>query len=138
MRRFLVSSILISSVLCLAPSFIAAAQDRSPRYNDQYGASSARDFRNGQSQFAGVRSDLDRAENSMPEYAGSRYQLDRVRGELSELQRQWDENAYEPSQVDHVIRALERALSSTGLLPRDKDLLSDDLNGLRAFRNSHE
>ncbi|HTC33542.1 MAG TPA: hypothetical protein VK724_09225 [Bryobacteraceae bacterium] len=138
MRRFLVSSILISSVLCLAASFIAAAQDRSPRYNYQYGASSARDFRTSQSQFASVRSDLDRAENNMPEYAGSRSQLDRVRGELSELQRQWDENVYEPSQADHVIRALERALSSTDILPRDRQLLSDDLDGLRDFRNSHE
>jgi hypothetical protein len=62
----------------------------------------------------------------MPEYAGSRYQLDRVRGELSEFQRQWDESAYEPSQADHVIRALGRALSSADLLTRDRDLLSDD------------
>ena len=138
MRRFLIPSILISSALCLGPSFVAAAQDRSPGYKYEYGASSARDFHSGQSLFASVRSDLDRAENNMPEYAGSRYQLDRVRGELSELQRQWDETAYEPSQADHVIRALEKALSSTDLLQHDRDSLSDDLNRMRDFRNSHE
>lgn len=138
MKQLLVSSILVSSPLCLGPNSIAAAQDRNPRYDYGYGASSARDFRSGRSLLASVRSDLDRAENSMPEYAGSRYQLDRVRGELSELQRQWDESAYVSSQADHVIRALDRALSSTGLLPRDRDLLSDDLSRLRDFRDSHQ
>lgn len=138
MRQLLIPTILVSSALCFGPSLIAAAQETVPRYNDQYGASSARDFRSGQALFASVRTDLDRAENNMPEYAGSRNQLDRVRGELSELQRQWDESAYEPSQADHVIRALDRTLSSPDLLSRDRDLLSDDLSRLRDFRDTHE
>src|SRR5258708_6530616 len=102
MRQALIP-ILVSSALCLGPSLIASAQDTAPRYNYGYGASSASDFRSGQRLFATVRSDLDRAEYNLPEYAGSRYQFDRVRGELSELQRQWDESAYEPSQADQVI-----------------------------------
>jgi hypothetical protein len=137
MRQLLIS-VLVSSAVCFGPSLIASAQDASPRYNYEYGASSASDFRNSQMLFAGARSDLDRAENNLPEYAANRYQFDRVRGELSELQRQWDETAYDPSQVDHVIRTLERALSSTDLLPRDRDALAYDLSRLRDFRNSHE
>jgi hypothetical protein len=137
MRQLLIP-ILVSSALCFGPSLIASAQDFSPRYNYEYGASSASDFRNSQMLFAGVRSDLDRAENNLPEYASSRYQFDRVRGELSELQRQWDETAYEPSQADHVIRALDRALASDDLLPRDRDALAFDLSRMRAFRDSHE
>jgi hypothetical protein len=135
-KQLLIPSILVSSALCFGPSLIAQAQDATPRYN--YGASSAHDFRDGQMLFANVRSDLDRAENNLPEYAGSRYQFDRVRGELSELQRQWDETAYEPSQADHVIRALDRVLTTSDLLPRDRDRLADDLTRLRDFRDSHE
>jgi hypothetical protein len=137
MRQILIP-ILVSSAVCLGPSLIASAQEVTPRYNYQYGASSASDFRNSQRLFASVRSDLDRAENNLPEYASSRYQFDKVRGELSELQRQWDETAYEPNQADHVIRALDRALASSDLLPRDRDALSYDLSRTRDFRDSHE
>jgi hypothetical protein len=132
----LLTGILVSSALFFGPSLIAEAQDTTPRYN--YGASNARDFRDSQMLFASVRSDLDRAENNLPEYAGGRYQFDRVRGELSELQRQWDETAYEPNQADHVIRALDRALDSGDLLARDRDRLAYDLTRLREFRDSHE
>jgi len=137
MRQLLIP-VLVSTAVCFGPTLIATAQDTSPRYSYDYGASSASDFRSNQMFFANVRTDLDRAENSLPEYAASRYQFDRVRGELSELQRQWDETAYDPSQVDHVIRTLERALTSSDLLPRDRDALAYDLSRLRDFRNSHE
>ncbi len=137
MRQLLIP-ILVSSAVCFGPSLIASAQEVTPRYNYQYGASNTSDFRSNQMLFASVRSDLDRAENNLPEYASSRYQFDRVRGELSELQRQWDETAYEPSQADHVIRALDRALASNELLPRDRDTLAYDLSRMREFRDSHE
>jgi len=138
MKQLLLSSILVSSAVCFGPSLIAVAQDIPPLYNTQYGASGARDFRDSQMLFASVRSDLDRAENNLPEYAGGRYQLDRVRGELSELQRQWDEAVYQPNQADHVIGALDRALDNRDLLARDRDRLVYDLTRLRDFRDSHE
>jgi len=67
----------------------------------------------------------------------NRSQLDRVRGELSELQRQWDESAYERHQADTVIRALDRALDNSDLRIRDRDRLTNDLDQLRDFRDSH-
>jgi len=105
---------------------------------DRTASLSASDFRDNQLLFSRVRSDLDRAENNLRPFSDSRYRFDRVRGELSELQRQWDENAYEPSQVDSVIRTLDRALSTSDLLPRDRDRLASDLSSLRDFRDSHE
>jgi hypothetical protein len=54
------------------------------------------------------------------------------------LQHQWDETAYEPSQADHVIRALDRVLTSPDILGRDRDRLSADRAQLRDFRDSHE
>ena len=133
MRQLLVPSILLSSALCLGP--MAYGQDTRPRYDSRYGVS---DFRAAQTLFASVRSDLDRAENNLPEFAESHYMFERVRGELSELQRQWDENIYEPSQVNRVIATLQRALSSSDLLPRDRDRLSYDTSRLRDFREDHE
>jgi hypothetical protein len=142
MRQFLIPAIFVSGALCFGPALMAAPQDTRPYY---YGdrtysqpAPAVSDFRAGQMLFSGVRSDVDRAENNLPEYTASRYQFDHVRGELSELQRQWDESAYESSQVDHVIRALERTLATNDMSGRDRDRLSADLSQLREFRNAHE
>ena len=111
----------------------AAPQDtRPPYYSERVG-----DFRASQMLFATVRSDLDRAESSLPEYSADRSQFDRARGELSELQRQWDESAYEPRQVDVVIRVLDRAVNNGDLYARDRDRLIADLNELRDFRDRH-
>ena len=141
MKPFLVSSVLVSTALCFGPSLVAAPQDtRTPYYyNDRtYAEGAPSYFRSTQMLFASVRSDLDRAENNLPEYSGNRYQFDRVRGELSELQRQWDESAYEPHQADTVIRALDRALDNSDLRIRDRDRLTNDLGQLRDFRDRHE
>jgi hypothetical protein len=88
--------------------------------------------------FSRVRSDLDRAENNLPAFTENRYRFDRVRGELSELQRQWDESAYQPRQVDNVIAALDRALNSSEISYSDHDRLASDLNRLREFSDNHE
>jgi hypothetical protein len=142
MRQFLIPALFVSSALCFGPTLGAAPQDTRPYdYGDRTYSQRApvvSDFRAGQMLFTGVRSDLDRAENNLPEYSASRYRFDRVRGELSELQRQWDESAYEPGQVDSVMRAIDRALSSNDLWGRDRDRLSADLNQLRDFRDSHD
>jgi hypothetical protein len=145
MRQFLIPASLVSSVLCFGSALFAAPQDNSrPYYRGDrvYGeaapAPAVGDFRAGQMLFTHVRSDLDRAENNLPEYSNDRYRFDRVRGELSELQRNWDESSYEPGQVDAVMRTLDRALSSNDIWGRDRDRLSADLNQLRDFRDAHE
>ena len=139
MKHLVIPNILVSSALLLAPSLSLTAQSVRPSYEYGYGASSASHFRDGQMLFATVRSDLDRAEDNLPPFAaGSRSDFDRVRGELSELQRQWDESVYQPRQADTVITALDRALDSSHLSLRDRDRLSTDLRSLRDFRDSHE
>jgi len=140
MRQFLIPGILVCGALSCGPIFAAPQDTRPPYHSDRpYADQAARadEFRSGQMLFANVRTDLDRAENNLPQYAGARYQFDRARGELSELQRQWDESAYEPRQIDVVIRVLERAVSSDDLYARDRDRLMTDLNELRDFRDSH-
>lgn len=138
MRQFLIPAILASSALCLGPALLAAPQN-APYYRDQgTQAPAVSDLRSGQMLFSSIRSDLDVAENNLPEYSPDRYRFDRVRGELSELQRHWDESTYEPSQVDAVVRTLDRALDSHDVWGRDRDRLSSDLNQLRDFRDVHE
>lgn len=85
-----------------------------------------------------MRSDLDQAENNIYGEGQDVSSFDRTRGELSELQRAWDENEYSPRQVDNVTRGLERLLNNNHLLLRDRDMLTSDLSRLRDFRVTHE
>jgi len=85
-----------------------------------------------------VRSDLDRAErNAYADYEDDQRRFERVRGELSELQHQWDGNEYSPSQIDNLIIALQTVLSDNDLALRDHDVLAGNLNQLRDFRARH-
>ena len=133
MRHRFFKSIVGSSLLVLGLS--VQAQDSPQRYDPYDNRSNFQDFQNGQSLFRQVRSDLDRAENYG--YSGDRYWFDRVRGELSELQRQWDENEYTPRQVDKVIAALQRVVGENQLSFRDRDRLMDDLSRMRDFVATH-
>ena len=140
MRKILIPNIILSTLLSvgLSAALQAAPQSEAPpRYESPYQAQGATDFRDGQMLFARVRSDIDRAESNLPPFSYARERFDRVRGELSELQRRWDESTYEPSNADDVITALDRSLSSSGLMPGDRDRLASDLVQLRDFRDTH-
>ena len=121
-------------MLALGLSVQAQEPQRYDPYDNQ---ANFQDFKNTQSLFRQVRSDLDRAENNYA-YFGGHYWFDRVRGELSELQRQWDENEYTPRQADKVIVALERVVSENRLSFRDRDRLMDDLSRMRDFFATHD
>ena len=133
MKHLLIKSFIGSSLFAMG----LAVQAQEPQRYDPYDSrANFQDFQNTQSLFRQVRSDLDRAEDSS--YSGDHYWFDRVRGELSELQRQWDENEYTPRQADKVITALQRVLTDNQLLLRDRDRLRDDLSRLRDFVATHE
>ena len=86
--------------------------------------------------FSQVRSDLDRAQHdAFPRDTDS---IEKARGELNELERQWDARAYTPRQADYVVSALERVLSENHLSFRDHNRLSDDLRRMRDFRDRHQ
>ena len=134
MRKLLIKSFVGSCLLALCLSVQAQERQRYDPYDNQ---ANFQDFKNTQSLFRQVRSDLDRAENNYA-YFGDHYWFDRVRGELSELQRQWDENEYTPRQADKVIVALERVVGENQLSFRDRDRLMDDLSRMRDFVRTHD
>jgi len=85
--------------------------------------------------FHQVRSDLDRAQHdAFPRDTDS---IEKARGELNELEREWDSKKYTPRQSDYVVAALERVLSENRLSFGDHNRLSDDLSKMRAFRDNH-
>jgi hypothetical protein len=131
MRHLLIEALAGSGLLLFGLNAAAQPPRDAPYYNRG-------EFESAQSLFRQVRTDIDRAErNAYDNFSGDRSRFARVRGELSELQRQWDENEYAPSQVDNVIVALQRVMDDNNLSYRDRDMLASDLRQLRDFRSGH-
>ena len=86
--------------------------------------------------FDRVREDIDHAERFSFPGGGDRYRLDRTRQELGDLQREWAEyHRVRDRDIQDVIEALGRVVRDNRLSPRDRDILNDDLNRLREFRD---
>ncbi len=124
MRNLLIKSLMGSSLLIFVLSVpVQAAPQRYVFAEDAKGL------------FRQVRSDLDRAQHDL--FPRDTDSIEKARGELNELERQWDQKEYTPRQADYVVSALERVLSENHLSYGDHSRLSDDLDKMRAFRDNH-
>ena len=88
--------------------------------------------------FERVREDLDRVQSTTFPVSGDEYRLVRTKRELSELQDKLAAGRYDQPELDQVIAAMQRVVSSNKLSPRDRDVLNDDLNRLRDYREHHD
>ena len=94
-----------------------------------------RDYEQARVLFDQVRTDLQRAQqDAFPRDTDT---IEKARGELNELQREWEVNEYTPRQADNVVSAMQRVLSEDHLSFRNHSRLSDDLSNLRKFRDAH-
>lgn len=88
--------------------------------------------------FQRVREDLDHIQSASFPYGGDQYRIARTRQELDELQTMLSAGRYDERELDDVIRALRNVVQDNRLSSRDRDVLNDDLNRLREFRERHE
>lgn len=132
---FLGSTIISGLVLFGVPGF---SQDRD-RDEDRYHSEDR-----GEGYWAGhlfdrVRADLDHVQAGTPVFSGDEFRLAKAKQELSELQRSAAGGRFDQERdLDDVISALQRVVSDNRMPPRDRDMLNDDLNRLRDFKEHHE
>ncbi len=88
--------------------------------------------------FERIREDLDHVQSGAFPFGADQYRLARTRQELDELQSKLAAGRYDERELDEVIAALDRVVRDNRLSNRDRDVLSDDMNRLRAFRAKHE
>ena len=136
MKHLLIGSTIISGLILFAvPGF---PQDRD-RDEDRY-----HNEDRGEGYWAGhlferVRADLDHVQGITPVFSGDEFRLAKAKQELSELQRSAAGGRFEQErELDDVINALQRVVADNRMPPRDRDLLNDDLNRLRDFKEHHE
>jgi hypothetical protein len=88
--------------------------------------------------FEHVRSDLDHVGSAIWASGKERRRLDRTKQELTELHNKLVQGRYDEHELDDVIDSIVKSANDERLAPRDRDVLHDDLNRLRDYREHHE
>ena len=104
-------------------------QQREERYHDEHWRMHL---------FSQVREDLDHVQSATFPIGRDEFRIVRTKQELSELQNNLGAGRYDQAKLDDVIGALRHVVADNRLSPRDRDVLSDDLNRLNDYRAHHE
>lgn len=87
--------------------------------------------------FEHVREDVEHLQHSTFPFTGDQSRLSRTIFELNELQDKLGHGRYDDHELDDVMNALSSVLQNNRLSERDRNILSDDLNRMREFREHH-
>jgi DNA primase catalytic subunit len=88
--------------------------------------------------FEHVRVDLDHIGSAVWAAGRERRRLERTKQELAELQDKLVHGRYDEHELDDVIDSLKKSANDDRLSSRDRDVLNDDMNRLRDYREHHE
>ncbi len=88
--------------------------------------------------FAHVRVDLDHVGSAIWASGKERRRLDRTKEELVELQAKLEVGRYDEHELDDVIDSLKKSANDDRLASRDRDVIFDDMNRLKDYREHHE
>lgn len=123
----------IATTLAACLAWSVAAQDwyheRDERFRDEHWRAHI---------FDQVRSDLGHIQSAWHAAERERARLDRTRQELGDLQAKLDHGRYDEGELNDVIDSLAKSANDQRLSPRDRDVLQDDTNRLRDYREHHE
>jgi hypothetical protein len=138
MKKMLLGAMAGAGLLVLSLTGLQAA----PQYRDQDAWHQDRDsYYRGEAWharfFERVRMDLDHVQSA----AFSGADEDRIvetKHQLDELQSKMAAGEYDQPELDSAIGALGKVVADNRLAPRDRDMLTDDLNRMRDYREHHE
>lgn len=88
--------------------------------------------------FEHVREDLNHIGSAVWAAGKERRRLERTKQELAELHNKLVSGRYDEHELNDVIDSLAKSANDDRLSPRDRDILRDDLNRLRDYREHHE
>jgi hypothetical protein len=87
--------------------------------------------------FDDVRQDVEHVRATTWPSGGDTYRLDDTVAALNQLQSKLADRVYDERDLNNVIGVLSRVVSDNRMGPRDRDILNDDLNRLRDYRDHH-
>jgi len=87
--------------------------------------------------FQHVREDVEHVRSTTFPIGADQFRLAHTQQQLDELQDKLARHYYDERELNDVIEALGRVLRDNRLSGRDRDVLTDDLNRMREFREHH-
>ncbi len=87
--------------------------------------------------FTEVRNDLEHIWSANRAAERERRRLDRTKEELTELQAKLDRGRFDNGILNDVIDSIRKSSNDERLAPRDRDVLTDDLNRLKDYQVNH-
>jgi len=128
MKQVMTAMLILASI-----ASIASAQDwyhdRDARYQGDHWRAQI---------FSEVRSDLDHIWSAPNASEKENARLDRTKDELSKMQADLDQGRFDNGLLNDVIDSLKKSADDERLLPRDRDVLNDDLNRLHDYQRNHK
>jgi len=88
--------------------------------------------------FQRVRDDLSEVQSTTFPASRDEFRIVKTKEELGQLQDKLADHRYDAGQLDDVIAGVQRVIDSNKLSSRDRDMLSDDLNRMRQYRDHHD
>lgn len=142
MRRILIGALAAAGLLTvgLTP---ASAQDRDHDRDHDSGWYQRRSAFYQEQHWRGhlfqrVREDLEQVKATTFPVSSDEFRIVRTEHELNELQGKLANGQYDQRELDDVISAMQHVVDSNKLSPRERDMLSDDLNRMHDYRAHHD
>jgi uncharacterized coiled-coil DUF342 family protein len=128
MKRMITTGLALATFIGLSIASQDWYRDREERYRGEHWRSQV---------FLQVRSDLDHIWSARAASDKERNRLERTKQELTELQAKLDEGRFDNGTLNDVIDSIRKSANDDRLSPRDRAILSDDLNRLKDYQNNH-
>jgi len=123
---------LISMILAIAAlTLTASAQDWYREREDRYRGEQWRPRI-----FMHVRSDLEHVWNGRAAER-ERQRIDKTEQELTKMQADLDQGRWDNGILNDVIDSIRKSSNDERLVPRDRDVLADDVRRLKEFQDQH-
>lgn len=140
MKNIFRRSLTVGSLLAFGLTLGAVAQDRD-RDHDSGWYQTRDSFYHGDRWrarlFDRVREDVDHVQSTTFPASKDEFRLVRTKQQLNELQDKMASGRYDQPELDDVIGSLQRVVDSNKLSSRDRDMLNDDLQHMRDYREHH-
>ncbi len=129
MKRNITAGLILAACLTLSGFAQDWYHDRDARYQDEQWRSQV---------FTEVRSDLDHIWSARGASEKEDARLERTKEELTELQAKLDHGQFDNGTLNDVIDSIRKSANDQRLAPRDRAVLSDDLNRLHDYQLNYK
>jgi hypothetical protein len=128
MKQNIPAGFILAALLVLSASAQDWYHDRDARYQGEQWRPQV---------FSQVRTDLDHIWSAQGASEKENARLERTKEELTKMQADLDQGRFDNGLLNDAIDSIKKSANDERLAPRDRAVLSDDLNRLHDYQQNH-